>query len=111
MNFREEKKMQEETNHFNRDMLASAKVIDMVQDQRLIRNVPAATVLISEESDLSMLSGCRPGCIAFTAGGNQAWQKGPDGTWSAVRRPVMQIMEGLDIYLDGHTLVMRESEE
>ena len=103
--------MREETNNFNRELLPSARVIDMVQDQRLIRNVPAATVLVSGEGDLEALKECRPGSIAFTAGGNQAWQKGPDGAWAAVRRPVMQIMQGLDIYLDGHTLVMQESEE
>ena len=67
--------MQKETYGFNRDLLASAKVIDMVQDQKLIRNVPAATVLVSGENDLNVLKDCGPGSIAFTAGGNQAWQK------------------------------------
>ncbi len=103
--------MREEKNNFNRELLPSVRVIDMVQDQRLIRNVPAATVLVSGGGDLDALKECWPGSIAFTAGGNQAWQKGPDGAWSSVRRPVMQIMQGLDIYLDGHTLVMQESEE
>ena len=102
--------MQEERNVVNRDILGSANLISVLQNGRLIRNVAADSILVSSESDLQELTACQPGSVAFTAGGNRAWQKNPAGEWVLAQGSSMQIVRGTGLYLDGHTLVMQESE-
>ena len=103
--------MLEERKNVNRDMLKSAKLIDVIQNGRLIKNIAADRILVSSASDLQGLADCNPGSVAFTAGGNRVWQKNPTGEWVLAQGTAMQVVQGMGVYLDGHTLVMQESEE
>lgn len=103
--------MKTETNTFNPEMMASSQIIDVVQDHRLIRNVPASTVMVSAQSDLADLTDCAPGSVAFTAGGGLAWQLAANGEWAPIQNPAIHVVQGVGIMISGHTLVIQASEE
>lgn len=64
------------------DLVHNKSLISYVKNDRIIRNVPIQTVLVSSDSDLELLQDYSPGTIAYTAGYQQMWQKSPNGTWS-----------------------------
>lgn len=54
---------------------------DYVQDGIIHRNESMQMVLISNASDLDLLTEYEPGTIAHTAGFHTMWQKSPSGDW------------------------------
>lgn len=55
-----------------------------VDDGVLMVNAPLMLVQVESGSDLTNLTQCKPGTIAFTAGFATIWQLGTSGTWAEV---------------------------
>ena len=54
---------------------------DVVTANGLVKNVPAPSVLVTSESDLSELPDYPAGTIAYTAGFKAMWQLDSSGSW------------------------------
>lgn len=54
---------------------------DYVQDGVIRRNASVQLVLVSNASDLDLLTDYEPGTIAHTAGFHTMWQKSVSGNW------------------------------
>ena len=55
--------------------------LDFVRNGDILRNADMQVVMVSSQSELSMLGDYETGTIAVTAGFINMWQKAPDGTW------------------------------
>ncbi len=64
------------------DKVDTNGVTDYVQDGVVYKNSPMNIVLVSSQSDLSLLDEYEPGTIAYTAGFATMWQKSSAGTWA-----------------------------
>ena len=54
---------------------------DYVQDGIIHKNESMQMVLVSDATDLNLLTDYEPGTIAHTAGFHTMWQKSPSGDW------------------------------
>jgi len=54
---------------------------DYVQDGVIYKNESMQMVLISDATELDLLTDYEPGAIAHTAGFHTMWQKSPSGDW------------------------------
>ena len=55
-----------------------------IKDGAIIDNATITAIMVEEESDLTGLTGCIPGSIAYTAGFGSMWQLDADGQWQEV---------------------------
>lgn len=55
-----------------------------IKNGAIIANTMASIIMVESESDLSDLTGCIPGSIAYTAGFGSMWQLDADGVWQEV---------------------------
>lgn len=63
------------------DVVQESGNTDYVVNGEIYENSPIKIILISDESELELLTNYEPGAIAYTAGFASMWQKAPDGTW------------------------------
>ena len=64
------------------DVIQDTGNTDYVKNGDIISNAPIKMVLVSSQSDLTLLTDYEPGTIAYTAGFQTMWQKAPDNTWA-----------------------------
>lgn len=66
------------------DVVNTRGNLDYVKDGEVFQNNPSQSVMVSGETDLTLLSDYGVGTIAYTAGFGSMWQKSLDGTWVEV---------------------------
>ena len=74
-------KKQDEPKWVIADVVQDSGNTDYVINGEIYENSPVKIILISDESELELLTNYEPGAIAYTAGFTSMWQKAPDGTW------------------------------
>lgn len=57
---------------------------DIIQDDHVIRNVPARSGFVSSSSELSKYANEYPGFTAIQYGYKHMWQLKPNGEWESI---------------------------
>lgn len=66
------------------DVIQSDGNLSYIKDGIIHKNVPLKSVMITSQSELSILTDYEPGTIAYTAGFASMWQLSADGTWISI---------------------------
>lgn len=66
------------------DLVSTAGDTDYIKDGVIYKHSPAASVIVTAESDLAQLTNYEVGTIAYTAGFAKMWQLDASGNWISV---------------------------
>ena len=69
---------------YNVDLVSTIGDMGYVKNGKLYKHSAASSVMVGSSSELSVLSNCEPGTIAFTAGFENMWQLNASGQWVSI---------------------------
>lgn len=69
---------------YNVDLVSTIGDMGYTKDGELHKHSSASSIMITGSSELSTLTGCEPGSVAFTAGFENMWQLNASGQWISI---------------------------